>query len=496
MTMRTNRLVAPLIAVALGAAVAPVARGATTVPKLNASCTAAQVGRTVSGLTCTRNAAGRTVWTRAAAAATTKAPAATSAPATTAAAAPARTGGKMVFAVEAETSGGWTASAVQWAMSGNIVRQTMIENLVMPNSDGLPECLLCESITPNARFTEWTIKARPGIKFHNGEALDGAAMKANFDDLRRAGAVTAPLLRPITSVDVVDDLTVKLTLNAPFINFAAILLNQRSAMVAPAQLRDPQGRNKPIGTGPYVFKEWKLNDTLTVTRNPNYWRNDVKPSLDEITFKVITEETARVTAFKSGDIQGLMTVNPIKIAELKDLEKNKKGTVIEIIKNPGINNILFQMERFPTSDLRVRQALVLALDRNALNEINNAGILKVIDVPFVPGDSSKLTGLYPKTDLDKAKALIKQVEQETGRSVELTLSTSAVPENIENAQTVQQYWEKAGVKVRIQAVEQAAYVRQCRSVTSRRRRSASSPHSTPRTPAPSSTARAPRRSGR
>ncbi len=231
-------------------------------------------------------------------------------------------------------------------------------------------------------------------------------------------------------------------------------------MVAPAQLKDPQGRNKPIGTGPYVFKDWKLNDSLTVTKNANYWRKDAAGSLDEITFKVIVEETARVTAFRAGDVQGLMTVNPVKIAELKDLEKNKKASVIEITKNPGINNILFQMEKFPTSDRRVREALVLGLDRNALNEINNAGILKVIDVPFVPGDASRLTGLYPKTNVDKAKALIDQVEKETGKKVEFTLNTSAVPENIESAQTLQQFWEKIGVKVKIVAVEQAAYVRQ------------------------------------
>lgn len=368
--------------------------------------------------------------------------------------------GRVVFALEAETSGGWTPSATQWAMSGNVVRQTMIENLLMPNTTGAPECLLCESIKPNAKYNEWTIKVRSGIKFHNGESLDAAAVKANFDDLRKTGAVTAALLRPITSIDVVDALTVRINLSSSYVNFAAVLLNQRSAMVAPAQLKDPQGRNKPIGTGPYMFKEWKLNDSLTVTKNPNYWRKDAAGALDEITFKVIVEETARVTAFRAGDVQAMLTVNPVKIAELKDLEKNKKASVIEITKNPGINNILFQLEKFPTSDRRVREALALGLDRKALNDINNAGILKIIDVPFVPGDASRLTGLYPKTNVDKAKALIDQVEKDTGKKVELTLNTSAVPENIESAQTLQQFWEKIGVKVKIVAVEQAAYVRQ------------------------------------
>lgn len=391
-------------------------------------------------------------------AASTEAPAATAAPATTAAPAAAKSGGKMVFAVEAETAA-WLPSATQWAMSGNFIRQTMIENLIMPNSKGLPECLLCESFSANAKYNQWTIKIRQGIKFHNGEALDADAVKLNFDELRKNGAVTGALLRPITSVDVLDPSTVRINLSSPFINFAAILENQRSAMLAPAQIK-AQDRNNPIGTGPYMFKEWKVNDSLTVVKNPSYWRKDAQPALDQITFKVITEETARVTAFKAGDIQGMMTVNPIKIAELKKFTADKKGTVIEINKNPGINNILFNLDKWPTSDVRVRQALALATDRNALNEINNAGILKIIDVPFVPGDSSKLTGVYPKPDMDKAKALIDKVEKETGKKVELTLYTSAVPENIESAQTLQQMWQKAGATVKVAATEQAAYVRQ------------------------------------
>lgn len=457
-----HRWVAACAFAALTVLSAPSTSLAAASPKANSSCKASEVGKTKSGLTCQKNPSGKTVWTKGAPA-TTAAPAATAAPASTAAPAAAsgsaKAGGKMVFAVEAETTGGWTPSGTQWAMASNIIRGTMIENLVMPNTNGAPECYLCESISSNGRYNEWTLKLRSGIKFHNGEAFDATAVKANLDDLRKPTAVTAALFRPITAVDVVDPLTVKITLNGPFVNFPAVLVNQQSAMVAPAQLKDTQGRNNPVGTGPYVFKEWKLNDSLTVTKNPNYWRKDYG-FLDEITFKVITEETARVTAFKSGAVQGMHTVNPIKIAELKDLEKSKKASVVEITKNPGINNVLLSLEKFPTSDVRVRQALALATDRQALNEINNAGILKIIDVPFVPGDASKLTGLYPKPNLDKAKSLIDQVEKETGKKVELTLFTSAVPENIESAQTLQQMWEKAGAKVKISAVEQSAYVRQ------------------------------------
>ncbi len=453
------RLFVGLAAVLTGVAV-PTAQAATSAPKPNSACKASEVGTTKSGLTCQKNAKGKTVWTTAttttaAAATTTKAPAATAAPAATGA----KSGGKMVFAIEAETSGGWTPSAVQWAMASNLVRGTMIENLVMPNAAGGPQCYLCESITGSGKYDEWTIKLRKGIKFHNGEAFDATAVKANLDDLRKTGAVTAALFRPITAVEVVDASTVKISLNGSFVNFPAVLVNQQSAMVAPAQLKDAQGRNKPIGTGPYVFKEWKVNDSLTVTKNKDYWRKDYG-FLDEITFKVITEETARVTAFKSGAVQGMHTVNPLKIAELKDLEKSKKASLLEINKNPGINNILFNMATGPTADKRVREALALATDRVALNEINNAGILKIIDVPFVPGDASKLTGLYPSPNVDKAKALIADVVKSTGKPVEITLGTSAVPENIESAQTIQQLWEKTGVKVKIVAAEQAAYVRQ------------------------------------
>jgi peptide/nickel transport system substrate-binding protein len=452
---------AALLAVLLVAGSGATVSAGTAAPKAGAACKTSDSGKTSGSLTCAKNAKGKLVWS---ATPTTKAPASTSAPAPAPAPAPAaasgpKVGGKMVFAIEAETTSGFTPSSGNFAMSGNIVRQSMIENIIMPNTAGDPQCYLCTAITPNSSYTEWTIKLRDGIEFHNGEAFDAAAVKANFDDLRRAGAPTAALLRPVRSVDVVNPTTVKLSLTEPYVNFPAQLVNTQSAMVAPAQLKDAQGRNKPIGTGPYVFKEWKVNESLTVVRNPKYWRKDVG-FLDEITFRVVTEETARVTAFKSGAIQGMMTVNPVKIAELKDLEKDGKAKVTELNKLPGINNVLLNLERFPTSELRVRQAILLATDRAQLNKINNAGLLQVIDVPFGQGDVSKLGGVYPKPDAAKAKALIDAVEKETGKKVELTLHTSAVPENIENAETIRQMWEKAGISVKIAATEQAAYIRQ------------------------------------
>ena len=143
-------------------------------------------------------------------------------------------GGKLVFAVEAETDG-WNPTTNRWANSGTQVALSIFDPLAALDKDLQPKPYLAEALTPNANFTEWVIKLRPNIKFHNGQALNAAALVKSVTALK-ASPLTGAAAKPIQKVDPVDDRQaifeqVQIRLGQPAHDLAAHVF-QRPARVA------------------------------------------------------------------------------------------------------------------------------------------------------------------------------------------------------------------------------------------------------------------------
>ena len=190
-------------------------------------------------------------------------------------------GGEVTYGLEAENSGGWCLPEGQLAISGIQVARTIYDTLTMPDEKAEYKPYLAQSVTPNATFNEWTITLRPNIKFHDGSALDATVVKNNLDAYRGKYPARKPLLflfvfQNVSSVDVVDPMTVKVTTATPWPSFPAYLFGSgRIGIMAQAQLDDPATCDTNlIGTGPFKLKEWKVNDHLTAVKNPDYWQKD------------------------------------------------------------------------------------------------------------------------------------------------------------------------------------------------------------------------------
>ena len=368
-------------------------------------------------------------------------------------------GGKLRFGIESETPNGWIGSQSTWTTSSQIVRSTMIESLMQSNLQGDPVCFLCESIRPNSDYTVWTIRLRRGITFHDGTPFDAAAVKANLDESRRPAATTGSTLRQLTGVTVIDPLTVQATVAQRWVSFPANLTQAGGAMVAPSQLRDPQGRARPVGTGAFMFKDWIPNERLTVVRNPNYWRSGL-PYLDEITFRPIPDESARMAALRSGELDAIHTQNGQQIVALRDQAKKGQVRLEEYRKFPGVNIITLSNITGATADVRVRRAIELATDRSELNRVAFAGAASLAEAPFGSGDVSVASGVWPKPNLERARALISEVERSTGKPVEITFSAQATPDIIEASQIIVAMWERIGIRVKTVSVESALFTQQ------------------------------------
>jgi ABC-type transport system substrate-binding protein len=442
-----------LVSCCLAAAtcLAPLAApAATSLPKAGATCRRSDVGKTIAGLMC-RTSGTTTRWVKVASPTTPK-PVTTAAPTTATAtakpeAAGPKRGGRMVYGYESEVVAGFTPQVAILGQKTIVVRTSMIETVTQPSSDGEVHCFLCESLTPNSSYTEWTMKVRPGITFHDGTPCDGAAVKFNLDEARKPTSATASFLRPITAIDLVDPMTLRIRTDGPWISLPASLSQQGGAIVAPSQVRDPNGRNRPVGTGPFKLKEWVLNDHLTVVRNESYWRKGL-PYLDEIVFRPIEEEASRVAALRAGDIDGMSSENGHTVAQLRDLASDAKLKMIEYERFPTVRVIVLNSATSPTSDVRVRRAIQLATDRQQINKVSHGGVLKLGDPAFGRTDTAD-ANLWPAVDVNKAKDLVDQVTRSTGKPVEMTLTVGTNADAIQQAELFQSMWTKAGIATKI-----------------------------------------------
>src|SRR5262249_28820211 len=146
----------------------------------------------------------------------------------------------------------------RWSNATYLVANAIYDPLVAMDSQGIAKPYLAESILPAGDYKTWTIKLRPNVSFQDGELLDAAAVKKNLD-----AAIASPLtsqgMSAISSVTVVDGLTVQLTMSVPWVTFPSSLAIQVGYMAAPRMLDDPAGATAtPIGSGPFGYHDRQL----------------------------------------------------------------------------------------------------------------------------------------------------------------------------------------------------------------------------------------------
>jgi peptide/nickel transport system substrate-binding protein len=380
-------------------------------------------------------------------------------------------GGSITYALEAETGGGYCLPGLATlAASGIEVATSIYDTLTTINNKGQYVPFLAQSVTPNATFDQWTITLRPNIKFHNGEALDAAAVKMNLDTYRNLNPkISSPLggftFKNVTSVDVTGPLTLVVGTKTPWPAFPALLFGSgRTGIVAPAQLADPNScSTNLIGTGPFklVPNEYRPNEHLIVERNPNYWRPGL-PYLDKITFIPSMEAQQQLNGLQAGDYDIIQTSAANNIFALR--QRKTGGQIQEVDTNDGteVGYGMLNVSKAPFDDMNARLAVAYAGDANQLNQIRNHGLETLATGPFAPGTPYYLTfgqaGL-PKHNVATAKkyaALYAQAHG--GQALSYTYLTGSDPQLLALAELTQQQDKAAGISVDIKQVDQATMI--------------------------------------
>lgn len=295
------------------------------------------------------------------------------------------------------------------------------------------------------------LRLRKGVRFHDGTAFDSAAVKWNLDH-RMAPATASPsrqlLAELIASVETDGPDKVEIHLRGPAPNLLGMLAQREGFMISPAaaaRLGKEIGVN-PVGTGPFVFKEWDQGSRLVVERNPNYWEPG-KPYLDRVVFLQTSNTAVGVPRLLTRELDFVSALSPVDVRPLE----GRAG--IRLSRSPGNRWMALQMrfDRPPFDDPRVRLAVAHAIDRQRIVDIVMSSKADVAEGPTPPGLWWYDPDLrMPSHDPARARALL--ADARLAPDVELVLSTSPVAINQQVSQLAQEQLRAVGFKVRIEPV--------------------------------------------
>ena len=312
---------------------------------------------------------------------------------------------------------------------------------------------------------EVTIKLRPGVKFQDAEPFNAEAAKFSLDrHLAMQGSFRKPELAALDHVDVVDPLTIKLVLKTPYSPLIAQLTDRAGMMVSPKAAKEEGDKFglHPVCAGPYKFVERVQQDRMVFEKFADYWNKD-NVFIDRVVFLPIVDATVRLANLKSG---GLDLIERVLATDIKDVRADsrlKLSTALELGYFGLTINIAKDKNKGPLSQSeKVRQALDLSIDREALNQV-------VFNGEFTPGNQwvSPEHPYYQKAfpiqkrDLVKAKALLKESGATLPVSVDLMVPKGA--ENEAVAQVVQSMAAEAGFDLKIRVVEFATTFKQAQA---------------------------------
>ncbi|WP_265501014.1 glutathione ABC transporter substrate-binding protein [Paracoccus beibuensis] len=308
--------------------------------------------------------------------------------------------------------------------------------------------LLAESYESNADATEFTITLREGVEFHDGTPFNAEAVKVNIDRLRNPdnNLSRRSLVSMVQEVEVVDDRTVKLILDAPFGAMIASLAHPGAMMISPAALEEYGNdidRN-PVGTGAFTFTNWSA-DTLEVARNDDYWKGPAE--VDNIIIRSVPESGARMAMLQTGEAQFVPNFPP----ELLQVVQNNPDLTVET--SPSIVEwyVALNNNKEPFGNKQVRQALNHAVDKDAFCQVVFSGLCTPADSIIPQGLAFHVTAGEYEYDLDRARELLAEAGYEDGFSAEIWANSNT--ESLRALQFLQQQLAQINVQLNVVPLE-------------------------------------------
>jgi peptide/nickel transport system substrate-binding protein len=367
-------------------------------------------------------------------------------------------GGSITVGLEVDIPGFDPLKVGVFDTAAETAAAAIFDTLTTLDDKGEVQPKLALSWSHSEDFTTWVFKLQPGVKFHDGTPFNAEAVKANFDRQKDPAnkCRCAFYISGIHDVQAPDELTLVYNFNDPTVNFPALLTlsSSNNSIQSPTAWKtrgDDYNRN-PVGTGPYILKSWTAGDRMVLEKNPDYW-NKGHPYLDRIVLKPLPDAQSRFASLQSGEAD-IVWDDEYDADNIQKAQKDPKLTV-HTYSGSGATVYAFNTKVAPFDDVRVRQALVMAIDRKKMSQAITNGLARPASNPYGEGSwvKCKDDGALP-FDVEKAKALIKDY----GKPVDFKMIVTATPRGRTVGQVLQQFWKQAGANMEIEQVDQATVV--------------------------------------
>lgn len=330
----------------------------------------------------------------------------------------------------------------------------LYDTLMFFDEDFKLQMALAEEVTPSKDARTWTIRIRDGVEFHDGRTLTSQDVKYTFEtvtDPKNPGGAAGRLTTlDRSSLKVMDSQTLRLTFEQPYSPFPDVLAEWFTAgiRIIPATGYDPL---HPVGTGPFKFQSFTPGGRSVFVRNANYWREG-EPYVDEVVMIDLTDDTARVNALLSGEVDAIAGVPS---SQVLTIEQNNEFTTIS---SPSGRWDPFVMDTTaaPFDDVRVRQAFRLMTDRQQMIDqvlVGRGAIANDIYGRYDPAYNQDVP--QREVDINEAKSLLQQAGHD-GLAVDLVTCPMAA-HIMDAAQSLVQQASKAGVTIKLRQVESSVF---------------------------------------
>ncbi|MFT3690941.1 ABC transporter substrate-binding protein [Paenirhodobacter sp.] len=320
----------------------------------------------------------------------------------------------------------------------------------------------------------WEFKLRETAKWSDGQPVTGEDVKFSYErakDVPGSVASYRGFVRSIELVEVIDPKTIRIHTNVPNpllpVNLSTVYVISKHAGAA-ATTEDYNSGKAMVGEGPYVWQGYVPGDRVTMTRNEEFW--GPKPAWEKVTYRYIGNPAARTAALLAGDVDAIDKVS------LSDLEKLRGNDAVEVFDYPGLRVLLLQpsfnpapnefitdksgapLAKNPLTDQRVREALNIAINRDAIAERIMRGGATVASQWMPEGTF----GYDPDTgpiaaDPARAKALLAEAGYPEGFRLTMHVPSDRYPQGPETAQAVAQFWTRIGVETQVEVVPYSVY---------------------------------------
>jgi peptide/nickel transport system substrate-binding protein len=331
------------------------------------------------------------------------------------------------------------------------VLENVFDTLVAPDANLEMRPALAESwdVSPDQRA--WTFHLRHGVSFHDGSPLTADDVVYSYRRIIDQKLANSDKFSAVTGVTAPDQSTVRITLKQPTPNLLTNLGGFKGvAIVSRRNVESGQIATHPVGTGPFAFASQKSGDSITLKANPAYWAG--APKVSGVTFRFISEPSTALSALQAGEIDWTDSIPPQRVAALRDDD----SITLEATPSNDYWYLALNETRPPWNDVRVRQAIAYAIDRDAIVQATSYGTAVVNQLAIPKGNPFYIPYNGYRHDIENAKKLLAEAGA-TPKSLDM-LVTTEYPETVTAAQIIADNLAPLGITVNIRTVDFATWL--------------------------------------